>query len=287
MRNIKCPHCSKEIPLDAILQEELNEAIVKERQKVEKGSLMQIREQEKIINDLKGQLNDALRKANQSSMERQGTIAELEILRVLREDHAGDLFEHTPKGVNGADILHTVKNLGGSIAGRILVESKNTRSYSSGWIPKIKEDNLKAKADIMIIITQALPKSIERCGIEDGVWVCGFDYYRELILSLRYSLLKIHALSITNQGQNGKMEKLYHFLTSENFKFLFENILQNFEAIRESHQSEQATLRRLWAKRERLMEHVLTSSLEFYSTVKDIAGADVPEIKKLELPGQD
>jgi hypothetical protein len=162
--------------------------------------------------------------------------------------------------------------------GKIYYESKRTKTWSNDWIPKLKQDNLKTKADILVLVTTALPKGVERYGIVDGVWVCGFNDVKELSLVLRYGLLKLHSLRISQNGKDSKMASLYKYLTSEEFRNVFESILAGFKTIQDSHHSEKTKMQKMWKEREQMMEQILSSSMEFYGSIKGIAGAEIKAI---------
>lgn len=265
------------------LTQRLEEARMTITEQIQQENFLKIKEREKVIDDLKNKLDEARRKAEQGSMQLQGEIQELEIIELLREFHPSDEITQSKKGANAADILQTVRTQNGSECGKIYYESKRTKAWSNEWVSKFKADNLNTKADILVLVTNALPKNIERYGIVDGVWVCGFNDVRELSLVLRYGLLKLQQVAIQNVGKETKMEMLYKYLTSDDFKNVFESILNGFKAIQESHQNEKLRMQRLWKEREKVLEQVLANSVEFYGSLKGIAGASIHEIPLLEL----
>lgn len=264
------------------LSERLEQAKLSIKEQAQQESFLKIKEREKVIEDLKLKLEDAKRRAEQGSMQLQGEIQELEIIDILTEAHPFDGITQSKKGANAADILHIVRTATGAECGKIYYESKRTKTWSNDWVSKFKEDNLKAKADILILVTDALPKGIERYGIIDGVWICKINDVKELSLVLRYGLLKLKAVSLTQQGKETKMEQLYKYLTSEEFKNVFESILNGFKAIQESHQSEKLKMQRMWKEREKVLEQVLANSVDFYGSIKGIAGAEIPEVETLQ-----
>lgn len=264
------------------LSERLEQAKLSIKEQAQQESFLKIKEREKVIEDLKLKLEDAKRRAEQGSMQLQGEIQELEIIDILSEAHPSDEITQSKKGANAADILHTVRTANGAECGKIYYESKRTKTWSNDWVSKFKEDNLKAKADILILVTDALPKGIERYGIIDGVWICKMNDVKELSLVLRYGLLKLKAVAITQQGKETKMEQLYKYLTSEEFKNVFESILNGFKTIQESHQNEKLKMQRMWKEREKVLEQVLANSVDFYGSIKGIAGAEIPEVETLQ-----
>lgn len=264
------------------LSERLEQAKLSIKEQAQQESFLKIKEREKVIEDLKLKLEDAKRRAEQGSMQLQGEIQELEIIDILTEAHPSDGITQSKKGANAADILHIVRTATGAECGTIYYESKRTKTWSNDWVPKFKEDNLRAKADILILVTDALPKGIERYGIIDGVWICKINDVKELSLVLRYGLLKLKAVSLTQQGKETKMEQLYKYLTSEEFKNVFESILNGFKTIQESYQSEKLKMQRMWKEREKVLEQVLANSVDFYGSIKGIAGAEIPEVGTLQ-----
>lgn len=253
------------------------------REQAQQEAFLKLKEREKVIEDLKNKLDEAKSKAEQGSMQLQGQVQELEIIEILREFHPFDIIEQSKTGTNAADILQTVRTQSGGECGKIYYESKRTKSWSNDWVKKFKQDNLQTKADIMVLVTNALPKHIQRYGVIDNVWVCGFNDVKELSLVLRYGLLKLQSLAITQQGKETKMELLYSYLTSDEFKNVFESIINGFKTIQDSHQAEKLKMQRLWKEREKTLEQVLSNSIEFYGSLKGIAGAAIKEIPMLEF----
>lgn len=268
------------------LTQRLEEARISIKEQVQQDAFLKLREREKVIEDLKNKLDEAKRSAEQGSMQLQGEIQELEIIELLKEFHPYDEITQSKKGSNAADILQICRTQNGVECGKIYYESKRTKSWSNEWVKKFKQDNLATKADILVLVTNALPKDIQRYGIIDGVWICNFNDVKELSLVLRYGLLKIQSIALIQHGKESKMELLYNYLTSEEFKNVFESILEGFKTIQDSHQSEKLKMQRLWKEREKIHERLLFNSIEFYGSIRGIAGTAIPEIKMLESPSQ-
>jgi hypothetical protein len=255
------------------------------KEQVQQESFLKLKEREKIIEDLKMKLNDAKRLSEQGSMQLQGDIQELEIIEMLQEMHPYDGITQSKKGANGADILQVVRTQNGAECGKIYYESKNTKSFSSDWIKKLKQDNLIVKADLLVLVTAKLPNDADRFTLIDGVWVCTFEDVKHLAIILRYGLLKLQSVAIAKQGQESKMELLYSYLTSEEFKNVFEQILAGFKEMQDSHHSEKLKMHHLWKQREKVLERVLANSVNFYGSLRGISNS-VPEMPMLESPSE-
>jgi hypothetical protein len=52
--------------------------------------------------------------------------------------------------MNGADIVQKVFTRSGQYCGTIVWESKRTKSWSDGWLPKLKDDQRQLKAEIAV-----------------------------------------------------------------------------------------------------------------------------------------
>lgn len=266
------------------LSQRLDAAKITMQEQVQMESFLKIKEKENIIDSLKKKLEEAHQRATQGSMQSQGEAQELVIEEILRELHPNDSIEEVKKGINGADCIQIVRTQSGIEAGRILYESKNTKSWSDGFVSKLKQDNLQAKADIMVIITKTLPKEMKgKYGLIDNVWITTLDNLKDLSLLLRYGLLKTHAVMITQTNKKDKMSLLYDYLTSEEFRATFENILEGFKNLQDSHLDEQRKMQLLWKRRANHLEQVLNSTIEFYGSIKSISENAIPTIPMLEI----
>ena len=80
----------------------------------------------------------------------------------------------------------------------------------------------------MVIVTEAMPKSVEgRFAIVDNVWICGLADARELAMVLRYRLIQIQSLQLAAGNKESSMALLYDFLTSHEFKHVFESLFDS------------------------------------------------------------
>jgi hypothetical protein len=265
------------------LSERLEQARSTIKEQEQQARFLKLREREKVIEDLKLKLDEAKRKAEQGSMQLQGEVMELSIEKILRTMHPTDEIVEIKKGQLGADCIQKIK-VNGHVIGSIIYESKSTQSFSEGWITKLKKDNRIAKADLMVIVTKTMPKEITgKFGILNDVWICQYGSLTDLVLALRFGLLKVQAVAITQQGKESKMELLYKYLTSEEFKNVFEAILTGFKTLQDSHQQEKQKLQNLWKQREKALEQVLSNTIEFYGSIKGISSS-IPEVKMLDFP---
>ncbi|MDP2854824.1 MAG: DUF2130 domain-containing protein [Smithellaceae bacterium] len=111
----------------------------------------------KQIDDNKKLAEEMKRKAEQGSMQLQGEVQELALEELLSKTYLFDRILEVPKGVRGADTIQIVINSMQQECGSIVYESKRTKNYSNDWIDKLKQDLIKCKGDIAVLVTEAYP----------------------------------------------------------------------------------------------------------------------------------
>lgn len=221
------------------------------------------------------------RKAEQGSMQLQGEVQELALEEILNSLFPYDQISEVGKGAKGADVIHTVKNKLGADCGKILYESKRTKSFSNEWVNKLKADAISTKADICIIVSEALPEGVDRIGQKDGVWICTFYDLKGLVTVLRESLIKLNEAysSQTNKGE--KMQMLYDYLISNEFRLQVGAIIEGFTDLHNNYVQEKRAMERIWKHREKQLEKVLLNTNHFIGSIKGIAGSSIPDLKQI------
>jgi hypothetical protein len=259
------------------LKEETNVIRKRESERVD----LKLKERDEVINSMKEQMDEMKRRAEQGSMQLQGEVQELAIEDILRGFFPYDLIEEVGKGIKGADVIHTVRNKIGVDCGKILYESKRTKAFSYDWIAKLKSDAVLVKADVCVIITEALPEDIDRMAQKDGVWICSFNDFKSLILVLRDSLIRVNEAysSQTNKGE--KTQMLYDYLMSNEFKLQIGSIIEGFTSLQDSYIKEKRAMERIWKEREKQLEKVLLNTNHFIGSIKGIAGSSMPDLKQI------
>jgi len=261
--------------------DKLKEEKIKIRQQADESSAMKIMELEKQLDVQRKLAEEMKRKAEQGSMQLQGEVQELALEEILTSMFPFDLIGEVGKGVKGADVVHTVRNKIGVDCGVILYESKRTKAFGNDWIGKLKADAVAAKADICIIVTEAMPDGMDRIGQRDGVWICSFNDFKGLVLVLRESLIKINEAysSQTNKGE--KMQMLYDYLMGNEFRLQIEAIMEGFNELHKGYVQEKKAMEKIWKQREKQLEKVLLNTNHFIGSIKGIAGSSMPDLKQI------
>lgn len=244
---------------------------------------MKLAERDKQLADLKKQLEVAQRKAEQGSQQLQGEVQETAIENLLITKFPCDEMTEVKKGINGADVLLQVVNSRGNECGMIAIESKRAKSWSDKWITKLKDDMKIHNANIGIIVTETLHPNINGFGLINGIWVCSYKDVEGLISVLRESLIQIFSAKQSQIGKGEKMELLYEYLCSTEFKHQIEGIVDGFSNMKLQLDKEKRAMKSIWAEREKQIDRIIDSTLNMYGSIKGIAGKNVIEIEQLEL----
>ena len=277
------------------LELELSRKIDAERQKIiqktskefEETHRLKDAEKDKQLDDMKKQIDELKRKAEQGSQQMQGEVLELELEESLKEEFPFDDIEPVSKGVKGGDIIQTVKTQSGRICGKILWETKRTKNWSDSWIQKLKDDQRDAKADLAILASESLPKGFHHFRLISGVWVTDILSAISLALALRVVLIQVARERETQVGKKEKMEIAYNYLTGQEFRNRVEAIVESFTAMKVDLEAERRAMLKIWAKREKQMERVISNAAGMHGDLQEIAGSSLPTIKILELPNDD
>ena len=280
-QDLKTKEAELEVTLQRQLIEErgkLQEQLAKEEaEKIglkEQEYALRTKELEKQIEDQKKLVEEMRRKQEQGSMQLQGEVQELMLEELLQTTFPFDKIEEVGKGVRGADCIQVVRNQFGNESGKIIYESKRTKDFANEWIEKLKSDMRTLGADVAIIVTQTLPKDMDRFGEKDGVYICTFTEVRSVALLLRNALLKIAEAKKSQENKGDKMVMLYDYLISSEFSEQWKAIREGFMSMKLSIQKERDTMEKLWKAREKQLEKVLLNAAHIKGSVEGIAGAD-------------
>ncbi|MBL7959162.1 DUF2130 domain-containing protein [bacterium] len=244
-------------------------------------------EKEKQINDLRKQIEELNRKAEQGSQQSQGEVMEVELENALRQTFRHDNIEPVPKGVKGADVMQHVYSKSGQLCGTILWESKRTKNWSDGWIQKLKDDQREVKASIAVIVSAVLPKDVSYIGNNEGVWITDFSTAMGLAAVLRTNIIEITQTQNSMMGRNEKKDLLYNYLSSQVFRQRIEAIVESFKAMNDDLESEKRAMYKIWEKRKKQIDRVVQNTSEMHGELEGIMGNALPPVQMLELPLDD
>ena len=284
---------TKEEELEITLQKKLQEerqTITEQirRQEAEKNTLkenennLRMREMEKQLEDQKKLAQEAVRKAEQGSMQLQGEVQELILEEMLAAAFPFDVISEVGKGIRGADCIQTVRNHIGQECGKIIYESKRTEGFTADWIEKLKKDMLATGADIAVIVTKTMPKELQQFGEKNGVYICSFHEVKSLAVVLRNAILKISESRKSQENKGEKMVSMYNYLTSHEFIGNMTAMREGFRSLRSMMQKEKEDFEKNWKKKEKHIEMIIQNSLHISGSVEGIAGQDLINMQLLD-----
>lgn len=244
-------------------------------------------EYQKQQDQLKKSLDDAKRKAEQWSQQIQGDIQEDDLKQALSIAFPIDDIVDVPTGIKGADLIHSVKNNLWQECGTLIWESKNTKSWTDAWIPKLKDDKLKISGNIAILVSTILPKGIKNFGFVDEVMVCLPEYAVAVSTLLRDKLLSIAKVEKSLEGKDMKMEMLYKYLSSDEFGSKVNTMIDIFQKLKYDIDVERRAMEKIWKRREKELERASLATSMMYGELEGIMGQSLPGAEKLALDSGD
>jgi hypothetical protein len=273
--------------IEAEAQKQLNATLTVEREKIRKQeddkNELKFAALQKQLEDQKKLTEEMKRKQEQGSMQLQGEVMELAIEEWLASQFPLDTIDEIKKGANGADCMQIVNSRELQNCGTIYYESKRTKAFQPAWIEKFKNDIRSKKANLGVLVTEVMPIGMERMGFKDGIWICTFEEFKGLSAVLRQSLIQVSQAVQSQENKGDKMEMLYDFLTSNEFRLQMEGITEGFTQMQSDLSSEKRAMQRIWSQREKQIDKVINNTVHMYGSIRGIAGNAVQTVKALEL----
>jgi len=274
--------------LSAKFEEKLSQKLAEQKQTqkqlAEEKYELQIKELQKQLDDQKKLTEEMKARQEQGSMQLQGEIQELAIEEYLRNNFKFDTVDEVGKGDMGADSLQTINTMSKQNCGKIYYESKRTKTFKEEWISKFKKDIQEVGADIGVLVTAIYPKDMTRMGLKDGIYICSYEEFKALSFVLRENIIRLSEVKNQQENKYEKSVLLYEYLTSTEFKFQLEAIVNAFISMQNDLASEKRAMNKLWKKREKEIEKVTMATTNMIGSLQGIAGNAIPQIPQLDMP---
>jgi hypothetical protein len=285
-RELERRHQDLELTVARKLDDERNTIIAETQSRAAEQHRLKDAEKERQLADMRRQIEDLKRKADQGSQQLQGEAGEDELETMLRAAFPLDDIAAVAQGIRGADLHQTVLDPRGARAGAILWECKNARNWSDAWIAKLKDDQRTLHADVAILVTANLPKGCTRFTNIDGVVVTDFSCAAAVAGLARTHLLQLARTRSAVVNKDQKLELLHRYLSGVEFRQRVEAIVEAFERMREDLDQERRAAERQWAKRIKQIEAVTFNISGMYGDLQGLLPT-LPSIARLELPDRE
>lgn len=191
-----------------------------------------------------------------------GELVEGDLFEDLKAEFGaiGDRVVRVPKG-ESADLIHDIKYKD-AVCGRILIDTKDRKSWQSTYAAKLRAEMVDQKADYAIIATTAFPKpKRELCEI-DGVLVVHPNRVVALIRILRLALVRMFQAKLSTDERADKTAKLYAYINSDACRKKLSESGRIADALLELDVEEHAEHARIWKKRGTMLRRIKAVSTE-------------------------
>ena len=273
------------------VNQKLNEILIAEKEKIKKSeedkNELRFKEMQKQLEDQKKLTEEMKRKQEQGSMQLQGEVQELAIEEWLTATFPLDTIDEIKKGARGGDCIQIVNTRTEQNCGKIYYESKRTKDFQPSWIEKFKNDIREKGANIGVLVTEVMPSDMDRMGLKEGIWICNYEEFKGLCSVLRDSIIKVNVALGSQENKGDKMNMLYDYLSSNQFRMQIEAIVEGFSSMKTALDKEKRAMQRIWKEREKQIDKVTINTIDMHSSIKGIAGNAIQSVKALELPEVD
>ena len=272
-----------DLEVSRTLAEERKKIRTKAMDEADEGHRLKDAEKDKVISNLMKQIEEAKRMGEQGSMQVQGDVLEVDFENRLKQEFPMDKVSPISTGVRGADITQEVFSRTGRPCGTIIYEAKRTKNWSKDWIAKLKGDMREARANLAMIVTQALPAEVKCFGELDGVWVTDYASAIPLAHVLRTNLNELMLVKGHQEGAKEKQALIYEYLTGNNFRQHVYAVMEAFISMRADLDTEKRAMNKYWRKRATQLDLVLDSMSGMYGDVQALSGGAIGSIELLEF----
>lgn len=277
----------KEKQLELDLQKRLNEESNKLQQQITKDlqdqHALKQKENEQQMNQLRKTIEELKRRSEQGSQQTQGDALENNIKEILQKEFFQDQIQDVPTGIKGADLVHDIYNHLGQKSATLLWEIKNTKAWNKEWVKKLKDDQAQTGADLCILLTKTLPEGIENFAFQDGVWIAQTKYALEVAKLTRKYILDLNLAKESQENRGSKLEDLYQYLSSSQFKNRIENIVSAFQGLKDELDKERRVMERSWSRRSKEIDRVMLNTSGLYGDFEGIIGNQISHVQALQL----
>ena len=261
---------------EAERDEQVNARVQETRDALEKANAEALA-QAKADNDadkrkLTAKLETLQRQLEKERANELGEGAEVELFDALKAEFPDDHIRPVPKGVSGADILHTVMH-NGRDCGTIIYESKNTGAWRNDYVAKLIQDQTAAKADHAVLSTLKFPAGASQLEVRDGVVIVNPARAIAIVRIIRRQMLLVHTLRLSKAERSSKMAELYDFITSERCAHLLGRIDTDSDALLELQAAEMRAHQNHWKREGTLVRSLQKAKAELDVEVQSIIGA--------------
>lgn len=179
-------------------------------------------------------------------------------------------LRRVPRGQPGPDLIMEIFQ--GSLAGKIIIDTKDVSRWSNKFISKIAADARKENADFCIIASNVLPSGEQQICIRDHVIIATPQRVIVIVHLMRRQIIENHRLKLAGPARDEKAERLLNYIISPTCTNLIERIVTVSRELAELDKIETSAHSRTWTKRADLIGGLQRIHDEFATAVSAIIG---------------
>ena len=133
-------------------------------------------------------------------------------------------------------------------------------------------------ADIGVIVTKTLPKSMDRMGLYKGVYICTFNEFFGLSIVFRNVILDYSKIKVHQENKGDKKVMLYNYITSNEFYSIIQNFTESFSRMNENLEKEKKQAILNFEKRRGLLDLLKNNIFSMSGRFNGITGSSIVKI---------
>jgi hypothetical protein len=194
------------------------------------------------------QLEDMKRKLEKRTPQDLGDEGEIQVFEMLQQTFTDDELTRVAKGVAGADIEHRIVH-NGVVVGSLVYDHKNTKIFQGKWLPKLRQDQIAARADHAVLVTTAFKSGYQHLIFAEGLLVVSPARVVEVAKWLRAQVIRNHSLRLSAEAKDAKAQKLYAFMCSDRVSDRWDRMAQTVARMRNALRTERLSHEKAWSDR--------------------------------------
>lgn len=208
-------------------------------------------------------LNEQIAALQKRVAAEEGEGADLNVLELLKEAFPKDEFRLVSKNA-GANLIHTIMN-NKKVCGTIVYDTRNRDAWNPKFATNLRDDLVTENAAHALLTTGKFPKGVGQIHNCEGVICVNPARVLALVEILRSEVIRSYSQRLSAEGRERKTEKLYAFITSDEFGNLMDSVEGNDEKLLQLEVDEKKAHDAMWKKRGTL----LTSSQRLHSKMRE------------------
>lgn len=223
------------------------------------------------IGRLKGEIEQLHRRAEAGPSEVVGDAAEDVLERELRDafQAEGDAISRARKGQKAADLTLAIARAAGRT---LLVESKWTQAWDSGWVAKAKEDRARAGAEAVVIVSRVLPGGVAHLAQVEDVWVASPAAALALVMALRQGLIAVERARRAAGMDEARVQELKAYLSGPAFREQVEQIVGLAADLDKNLARERTQHERAWKEAHAAFDRILRAAVGIWTDLELASG---------------